>query len=124
MFFCHYMLLDAPSHLYKRACPSVRPSVRPSPVIFKHVLGASCAMYPALFCVLFGIFGLFGRSTMDISMKKGTKSCTNTYCFRCTFLLIYTYARLFNFVGADDDRVYTSMNYLQPCLFFFPSTLP
>ena len=30
-------------------CPSVRPSVRPSPVIFKHVLGVSCAVYPALF---------------------------------------------------------------------------
>ena len=28
---------------------SVRPSVRPSPVIFKRVLGASCAVYPALF---------------------------------------------------------------------------
>ena len=47
--------LDAPSHLfnYKRLCPSVGPSVRPlirpSPVIFKRVLGASCAVYPALF---------------------------------------------------------------------------
>ena len=28
---------------------SVRPSVRSSPVIFRRVLGASCAMYPALF---------------------------------------------------------------------------
>ena len=26
-----------------------RPSVRPSPVIFSRVLGASCAVYPALF---------------------------------------------------------------------------
>ena len=45
--------LDAPSHLYKRVCPSVRPSVRPSVgpsrVIFRRVLGASCAVYPALF---------------------------------------------------------------------------
>ena len=40
--------LDAPSHLYKRLCPSVRPS----PVIFKRDLGASCAVYPALFAVL------------------------------------------------------------------------
>ena len=64
---CHYFaamaqitnsrFLDAPSHLYKRVCPSVRlsvgpsvrRSVRPSPVIFKRVLGASCAVYPALF---------------------------------------------------------------------------
>ena len=29
--------------------PSVRPSVRLSRVIFKRVLGASCAVYPALF---------------------------------------------------------------------------
>ena len=33
-------------------CPSVRPSVGPSvgpsPVIFKRILGASCAVYPAL----------------------------------------------------------------------------
>ena len=41
--------LDAPSHLYKRVCPSVRPSVGPSRVIFRRVLGASCAVYPALF---------------------------------------------------------------------------
>ena len=45
--------LDAPSHLYKRVCPSVcssvRPSVRPSPVDFRCVLGTSCAVYPALF---------------------------------------------------------------------------
>ena len=37
--------LDAPSHLYTRLCPSVRrsvrPSVRPSPVIFQRLLGAS-----------------------------------------------------------------------------------
>ena len=38
-------LLDAFSHLYKKMCPSVRPS----PVIFRRVLGASCAVYPALF---------------------------------------------------------------------------
>ena len=45
--------LDAPSHLYMRVCPSVRPSVGPqvrlSRVIFRRVLGASCAVYPALF---------------------------------------------------------------------------
>ena len=41
----HNGLLDAPSHLYKRLCPSVRLSR----VIFRRVLGASCAVYPALF---------------------------------------------------------------------------
>ena len=49
--------LDAPSHLYKSVCPSVRKSVGPSVgpyfrlcrVIFRCVLGASCAVYPALF---------------------------------------------------------------------------
>ena len=46
--------LDAPSHLYKRSCLSVRPSVRPSPVIFRRVLGAPCAVYPALFAYLCG----------------------------------------------------------------------
>ena len=49
--------LDAPSHLYKRSClsigPSVRRSVGPSvPRYFRrwkvHILGASCAVYPAL----------------------------------------------------------------------------
>ena len=49
LFFPLSLFLDAPSHLYKRWCQSVRPSVRPSPVIFKRVLGASCAVYPALF---------------------------------------------------------------------------
>ena len=48
----HRQFSDAPSHLYKRLCPSVRrsvrPSVGPSPAIFKRVLGASCAVYPAL----------------------------------------------------------------------------
>ena len=55
------LFLDAPSHLYMRSCPSVGPSVRPSVrrsvgpsrVIFEGekyaILGASCAVYPALF---------------------------------------------------------------------------
>ena len=56
--FCHF--LDAPSHLYKRVCPSVRPSVRGSVgpsvcpsvsikgnAVFR-VLGASYVGYPAL----------------------------------------------------------------------------
>ena len=42
--------LDAPSHLYKRSCLSVRLNV---PRYFRRwkerVLGASCAVYPALF---------------------------------------------------------------------------
>ena len=46
-----HVFLDAPSYLYKRVCLSVGPSVRPSPVIFGRVLGASCAVYPALFNV-------------------------------------------------------------------------
>ena len=41
--------LDAPSHLYKRLCPSVGPYV---PCYFRRwkarILGASCAVYPAL----------------------------------------------------------------------------
>ena len=50
--------LDAPSHLYKRSCPSVGPSVRSSvgpsvPCYFRRwsvrILGVSCAVYPALF---------------------------------------------------------------------------
>ena len=46
--------LDAPSYLYKRSCPSVRPSVRPYvPFYFRRwkvrILGASCAVYPSLF---------------------------------------------------------------------------
>ena len=51
VFFSFF--LDAPSHLYKRVCPSIRPyvgpSVGPSRVIFRRALGASCAAYPALF---------------------------------------------------------------------------
>ena len=47
-------LLDATTHLYKRSCPSVRRSVGPSvPRYFRRwtvrILGASCAVYPALF---------------------------------------------------------------------------
>ena len=54
--------LDATTHLYQRSCPSVGPSVRPSvhpsvrpyvPCYFRRwkvrILGASCAVYPALF---------------------------------------------------------------------------
>ena len=39
--------------------PSVRRSVGPSPVIFKRVLGASCAVYPALFLFNFMKFTVF-----------------------------------------------------------------
>ena len=39
VFLTAFFFLDAPSHLYKRVCPSVGPSVRPSdgpsPVIFE-----------------------------------------------------------------------------------------
>ena len=47
--------LDAPSLLFKRVCLYVRPSVRPSVSILKNavyrLLGASCAVYPALFSI-------------------------------------------------------------------------
>ena len=39
------LFLDAPSHLYKRVCPSVRRSVTPS---LRGLLGASYAEYSAL----------------------------------------------------------------------------
>ena len=42
----HVSFLDAPSHLYKRVCPSVRPSGTPS---LRRLLGASYAEYSALF---------------------------------------------------------------------------
>ena len=55
--------LDAPSHLYKRVCPSVRGSVCPSVSIKKNavyrVLGASDVGYPALFLSFFILFFLF-----------------------------------------------------------------
>ena len=42
--------LDAPSHPYKRVCPSVRPSVRPLvPRYFQTRTRRICAVYPALF---------------------------------------------------------------------------
>ena len=49
--------LDALSHLYKRSCPSVRRSVGPYvPCYFRRwkvrILGASCAVYPALFTLI------------------------------------------------------------------------
>ena len=56
----HYLslFLDAPSHLYKRVCPSVRPSVRPSVSIKgKRGLGASYVGYPALFSRYTYFFG-------------------------------------------------------------------
>ena len=44
------LFLDAPSHLYKRVCPSVGPSVRPSGTpSLRRLLGASYAEYSALF---------------------------------------------------------------------------
>ena len=57
MAFLRYSFLVACTQLYKSLCRSVRrsvrPSVRPSPVIFRRVLGAPCAGYPALFFLLF-----------------------------------------------------------------------
>ena len=41
-----------------RVRPSIRPSVCLSRVIFKRVLGASCAVYPALFIMYFLSSGL------------------------------------------------------------------
>ena len=47
-FSLSFSFLDATTHLYKRSCPSVGPSVGLSSVIFEGTLGASCAVYPAL----------------------------------------------------------------------------
>ena len=59
------VLLDAPSHLYKRSCPFVRPSVGPSvrPVLFLKVksMHTSCTVYLALFlrnCISFRLWAL------------------------------------------------------------------
>ena len=72
--------LDAPSHLYKRVCPSVRGSVRPSvgpPVSIKEKrgLGASYFGYPALFILSHDILGklfklkfLFGEFRLKIPL--------------------------------------------------------
>ena len=60
--------LDAPSHLYKRLCPSIGPSVGPSvPSYFqtRTILGASCAVYPALFALSFSLCCLFNRDQRD-----------------------------------------------------------
>ena len=87
--------LDAPSHLYKRSCPSVGPSVRSSvgpsvPCYFRRwkvrILGASCAVYPALFILFWPHFtwiesfiltAFFGR-TVDLIM----------FCI-CIVLIVY-----------------------------------
>ena len=67
--------LDAPSHLYMRSCPSVGPSVRRSvrplvPRYFRRwksrILGASCAVYPALFWFFF--WGVSGGGWVTIAM--------------------------------------------------------
>ena len=48
------LFLDAPSHLYKRVCPSVGPSVRPSVTpSLRSLPGASYAEYSALFKLAF-----------------------------------------------------------------------
>ena len=52
-FWQFFFSLDASSHLYMRVCPSVCPCVGPSvPCYFRRwkerILGASCAVYPAL----------------------------------------------------------------------------
>ena len=75
--------LDAPSHLHKRVCssvcpsvrpsvdPSVRMSVRPSRVIFRRVLGASCAVYPALFLFCLTVPHGWAREYLGHSSRRG-----------------------------------------------------
>ena len=57
----YLQFLDAPSQLYKRVCPSMLSSVHPSvgpyiPRFFRRILGASCAVYPALLFLCFLFF--------------------------------------------------------------------
>ena len=77
--------LDAPSHLYKRSCPSVRrsvrPSVRPSPVLFKHVLGASCAVYPALFISYPLLIFNFATASVTVTESKSGLSKNLFYLY-------------------------------------------
>ena len=87
--------LDAPSHLYKRLCPSVGPSVRPSVrpsarlsrVIFRRLLGASCAVYPALFFFLiiwfpnFLLFFFFSFSVQLPQHPQLPPSCSFLFPF-------------------------------------------
>ena len=66
--------LDAPSHFYIRLCPSVRPSVRPYvPCYFRRwkerILGASCAVYPALFPLCVGVVRLLSSQLRLISNR-------------------------------------------------------
>ena len=79
-YICFLHFLDAPSHLYKRVCPSVRPSVCPSvrpwvrgsvSIKEKRGLGASYVGYPALF-----------TSTSLPFRPPSSKSCF------CLFLLL------------------------------------
>ena len=67
--------LEAPSHLYKRVCQSVRPSVRPSgrrsvTPSLRRVLGASYAVCSALFIKLAVILFLHGKSR--VKTQKGS----------------------------------------------------
>ena len=63
-----FTFLLIPSHLYKRSCPSVGPSV---PCYFRRwkvrILGASCAVYPALFSIFCNTPKLINRT----KLKKG-----------------------------------------------------
>ena len=72
--------LDAPSHRYKRECPSVGPSVRPSVRLsimpsLRRLLGASYAEYSALFsqCV-------WHISHRIIAMEKSVKNSNVLFC--------------------------------------------
>ena len=74
-----YFFLDAPSHLYKRSCPSARPSVRASvrrsvPCYFwrwkVRILGASCAVYPSMFFFLIPHPSVHPSVTSDFKQRE------------------------------------------------------
>ena len=97
-----YSFLDAPSHLYKRSCPSVClsvspsvcPSVRLARVFFRRVLGASCAVYPALLTIC------------TVSLFRSSFSCPNeTWTITSRSREILTYSGTFvPFAGAHVIR--------------------
>ena len=61
-----FHFLDAPSHFYKRLCPSVRPQL----CIFNRVLGASCAVCPALFSSIVNLSLRYGPEQKKTQQKE------------------------------------------------------
>ena len=100
--------LDAPSHLYKRSCPSVRRSVRPSvrrsvrPVLFSKMKNTYTRR---ILCRVSGLVLLFSASLL-------TKFSPVNTCFR--FHMNLTEEQLQELV---DNMVETSMNSLTTKLY-------